>query len=639
MQKCIYFFIGFCFLGQFSNAQFSRYIVEFKNKSNNNYSTAKPEEFLSERALNNRLAYHLGFDSTDLPVTPSYLDSITAAGVVSIITKSKWLNQVVIQTADNNALSRIQNLPFVKNVVAAAARNQTVDIKQKFGVVTENNINYNQDSPQAELTNKYNYGSSYNQIHINKGEFLHNLGFSGEGMQLAVLDAGFPNYLTLPTFDSVRNNNQILGTWDFVNNQPNVNGYHPHGTWCFSIMAANMPGFFVGAAPKTSYYLYRTEDAAAEYIIEEHNLAVALEKADSIGVNMASISLGYTSFDNVAYNHTYADMNGDITMAARAADLAAKKGMLVVAAVGNDGGNAWHFLGTPADADSILAVGAVDAAGTVAGFSSYGPSSDGQIKPGAASMGVNATIANVTTGLPTTGSGTSFACPNLAALTSCLWQAFPEANNMEIIDVLQQAGSKFTNPDDRVGYGIPDMKKAFVLLLNKYYEQQIRQEGCETHISFSVKSNSFFNFEIERKLPTDIDFVSLDTKVVSGEFKRNRFIFIDDLVSISSPVNISYRIKVNIDTDTSFYFTPVVVSHANACINYIFTGNGNYSDAANWSGNSLPPVILPAGSTITINPVANGSCLLNVNQQIQPGGKFEVVAGKKLIIQGDLQLQ
>lgn len=634
MKKFIYLVVACCFLAQISNAQFNRYLIEFTNKGNNNFTLDKPEDFLSARTLNNRLSYNIELDSTDLPITEAYLDSIIATGAVTILNKSKWLNQVAIQTTDNNAILHIQNLPFVKKFEPIASKNQATN-SNKLGKETQIQI---ANSPQPELTNKYNYGQSYNQVHLNNGDFLHNLGFSGEGMHLAVLDAGFPNYLTLPTFDSVRNNNQILGTWDFVNNQPNVNTYHPHGTWCFSIMAANMPGVFVGAAPKTSYYLFRTEDVDSEYPIEEHNIAVALEKADSLGVNMASISLGYYTFDSAVFNHSYADMNGDSTMAAKAADLAAKKGMLVVVAVGNEGNASWHYLITPSDADSVLAVGAVNAAGVVAAFSSYGPSSDGQIKPGVASMGVNATIADVTTGLPTTGSGTSFACPNMAGLTSCLWQAFPEANNMDIIEALQQAGSKFTNPDDRVGYGIPDMKKAFAILINKYYQQQIRQEGCETNISFSAKSNSFFNFVIERKLPADADYIAIDTKTVTGDFKRNDFNFKDDLSALSTPINISYRIKINIDTDTSFYFTPVVINHANPCQNYIFTGNGNYSDVANWSGGLIPPSILPAGGSIIIDPVINGVCNLNVNQQIQPGGKFEVIAGKKLIVQGNLQV-
>lgn len=638
MLKPIFILVTALLFFNISQAQFNRYIVEFTNKGNTNYSLNNPAAYLSERALNNRQNYNIVVDSTDLPICKNYLDSLQAAGSVTILNASKWLNQVAIQTTDVSAINRIQNFSFVKKFSAIASRNPVTTGADKLARESVE-IPFNRtDNPQPELTNKYNYGSGYNQIHLNKGEFLHNLGFSGEGMQLAILDAGFTGYLSIPTFDSTRNNNQFLGSWDFVLNQANVNGYHPHGTWCLSILAANMPGVFVGASPKTSYYLFRTEDAATEYPIEEHNIAVALEKADSLGVNMASISLGYTTFDNALFNHTYAEMNGDITIAARAADLAAKKGMLVVAAAGNDGNNSWKFLGTPSDADSILSVGAVDAAGIIGAFSSYGPSSDGQIKPGVASMGVGTTIADVTTGQPMGGSGTSFACPNMAGLTSCLWQAFPEANNMEIIATLQQAASKFSNPDDRVGYGIPDMKKAFVLLINKYYSQQIRQEGCEVNISFSAKSNDLMNFVIERKLPSDADYVAIDTKTVSGGFKKNVFYFRDDVSAISTPVNISYRIKMNIDTDSSFYFTPVVINHANPCKTYTFTGNGNYSVAANWSGGILPPSILPAGSSIIINPVTGGICTLNIYQKILPGGLFKVIAAKTLIIEGNLDI-
>jgi len=170
------------------------------------------------------------------------------------------------------------------------------------------------------------------------------------------LDAGFRNYLTLPTFDSIRNNGQVLGTWDFVDNHANVNEDLSHGTHCLSTIAANMPGSFMGTSPKTSFYLFRTENAATEFPIEEQNLAVGLERADSLGVDISSISLGYTTFDNnslnhtysqISLNHTYSQMDGNTTIAARASDFAARKGMLVVAAMGNEGGNGWGIFYQP----------------------------------------------------------------------------------------------------------------------------------------------------------------------------------------------------------------------------------------------------------------------------------------------------
>jgi subtilisin family serine protease len=221
-----------------------------------------------------------------------------------------------------------------------------------------------------------------------------------------------------------------------------------------------MPGQLVGSCPKANFYLYRTEDASGESPVEEQYWAAAAERADSIGVDVISTSLGYNQFDNPVFNHTYADMNGNTTIIAKAADLAAKKGMIVVVAAGNDGAGTWHFISTPGDADSVLTVGAVNAAGTVAGFSSFGPSADGQVKPSVASMGVSTAISS-TAGTIVAGNGTSFATPNMAGLVTCLWQAFPDFTNMEIIQAVIKSSSIYDAPNDRIGYGIPNFHKAF----------------------------------------------------------------------------------------------------------------------------------------------------------------------------------
>ena len=620
-----------------ANAQLNRYIIELKDKATNPFSLNTPAAYLTPRALLRRTQQGIAIDSADLPVTPRYIDSIRMAGAVTILNVSKWLNQVAIQTTDAAALAKINNFPFVKSATGIAPRYSTeTTAPNKFEAIEEI---ANTEIPVPELANIYNYGQSYGQVHIHQGEFLHNHGFSGQGMQLAVLDAGFPNYPTLPTFDSVRINNQFLGTWDFVTNNANVNGFNSHGTQCLSTIAANNPGTFVGTAPKTSFYLFRTEDAPTEYPIEEQNMIAALERADSLGVNVASISLGYFTFDNAAFNHIYADMNGNTTIAARGADWAARKGMLLVVANGNEGSSSWHYLITPADADSVLSVGAVTTSGVIGAFSSYGPSSDGQVKPSVAAVGVNATVANPTTGAPFQSSGTSFACPNMAGLSTCLWQAYPESNNMGIISALQESATQYASPDNRKGYGIPDMKKAFVILLKRFYSQEIKQAGCNTLIKWSVKSSGNMNFVVERKLPADADYVAIQTISGAGSFANDTFNFSDNLAALTTPINISYRIKMNIDTDTSFYFTPVTINHVNTCNTYTFTGNGNWNLAANWAGNVIPPANLPAGSTIIIDPIVSGECVLNITQQVQAGGYFEVRTGKKLRVPGNLIIQ
>jgi hypothetical protein len=624
------------------HAQATRYIIQLRDKAYNSFSISDPSPYLTQKAILRRLKYNILLDSTDLPVTSRYIDSIRLSGAVTILNTSKWLNEVAIQTTDAVALAKINNFPFVKSTTGVAAlRSTNTNPSDKFsslqgGLQIPGTGNSNNHSLTGNLADFYSYGKSNGQVTIHHGNFLHNHGFRGQGMQLAMLDAGYYHYLTLPTFDSIRLNNQVLGTWDFVNNNSSVDEDNAHGMWCLSTIAANLPGNFVGTAPGASFYLYRTEDAATEYPIEEHFYAAGLERADSLGVEVSSTSLGYSVFQGGFPGHTYAEMDGNTTISARAADFAAKKGMLLIVAAGNEGNKAWHYLVTPSDADSVLSVGAVDSSGNVGAFSSYGPSSDGQVKPGVAAVGWNAAVANVNTGLPEFLSGTSLACPNMAGLATCLWQAFPEESNMGIISALQQSANKFASPDDRVGYGIPDMKKAFVILLKRFYTGQIKQAGCNTLITWKAKNSADMSFEIERKLPSDAGYVSIFTQPGSGSFESRNFNFSDDLAGFSTPTSISYRIKMNISGDTSFYFDPVIINHTNACFTYTFTGNGSWSIASNWAGNIKPPLSLPAGSTIIIDPEISGECILDVSQQVEQGAYFTVMPGKKLLIPGNL---
>ncbi len=440
-----------------TKAQFSKYLIRFKDKNGTSFSINNPSQFLSSKSLQRRTRQNIAIDETDLPVTPAYIDSIRLAGAVTILNRSKWLNQVCIQTTDAAALNKINSFPFVlslqpvmrslSNAVSANKFNEQIDT-----IAVQNALQTTNDY--------YNYGASIAQINIHEGEFLHNKGFTGEGMLMAIMDAGFFHYKTITAFDSVRNNNQIAETYDFVNNEISVDEDNQHGMFCFSIIAANWPGQLVGSCPKATFYLYRTEDAGSEFPVEEQNWVAAAERADSIGVDVFSTSLGYNTFDNSIFNHTYQQFDGNTTIIARANDLAAKKGIISVVAAGNEGSKTWHFISTPADADSVLTVGAVNASGAVAGFSSYGPSADGQVKPTVASVGEGAAIANIND-QPAFGNGTSFATPNMAGLITCLWQAFPDFTNMEIIEAVKQSSSIYTNPNDRIGYGIPNFRKAY----------------------------------------------------------------------------------------------------------------------------------------------------------------------------------
>jgi len=554
-----------------SNAQFSRYIIKLTDKAGSPFAAANPSQFLSQKAIDRRARFGIAVNESDLPVNPAYIDSIRLAGNVTILNSSKWLNQVCIKTTDAIALAKINAMPFVNSsspVAPRAGKRAQLVNKQLTQPAVPASFTSAYAARPLQPNGQYNYGLAYPQVHLNNTDFLHNHGFRGEGMLMAVMDAGFNNYLSLPTFDSVRNNNQILGTWDFVANKESVNEEDAHGMHCFSAIAANLPGSFVGTAPKTSFYLYRTEDVSSEYPVEEQNFAAAAEKADSLGVDIFSVSLGYNTFDNSSFNYTYADMNGHTTLISQAVNMASQKGIMVVAAAGNAGNSSWRYVTTPGDAAEALSVGAVNAGRQAGNFSSYGPNSNGQIKPDVAAVGTNAVIANAGSGQPMFGNGTSYATPIMAGVATCLWQAFPEVSNSGIMDVLRKAGDRSNTPDDRTGYGIPDAKKAFVLLIKKGYTQQVVVgENCVANLAWSVKTASDMDFVVERKLPSDNNYIAVDTQSINSSFSRQGFSFSDDLAAVGTGITIQYRIKMNIGTDTSFYLDSAMLQNTLSCRN------------------------------------------------------------------------
>ncbi len=441
-------------------AQNSRYIIELTNKQGSIYAVNNAFSYLSAESIQRKKKFNIVIDSTDFPVTPAYLDSIKLSGNVEILNTSKWLNQVLIKTTDQAALAKIRKFAFVKNHYAIAKKLNSGTKDQGIQGMMSKTSNIEDFS---NLANTLNYGSAGAQIYLHEGEFLHNKGLQGNGIKIAVLDAGFAKYQNIAAFDSLRLNNKILGTWDFVEKSNSVNEDDIHGMWCLSILGANIPGSYVGSAPRASYYLYRTEDVASEFPVEEQNWAAAAERADSLGVDIITSSLGYSEFDDPSFNYTYADMNGKKTIVSRAATIASQKGMIVTNSAGNEGARKWKFIIAPADVAEVLSVGAINVNKQVASFSSYGPTGDGRVKPDVTSVGWNTFLINLN-GTVGQGNGTSFSNPNLAGLIACLWQAFPEFNNKEIINAVKQSADHYDKPDNRTGYGIPNMRLAFSML-------------------------------------------------------------------------------------------------------------------------------------------------------------------------------
>lgn len=587
MKKVLPLLLLSVFFASESQAQFTRYLVKLKNKGGNPFSLSNPIAYLTQRAIDRRIKYGIALDSTDLPVTPSYVTQIRNVPNVTVLNVSKWLNSVSIQTTDPNAITTISGFSFVQSVggIAARTNENSSPGKDKFTLEEEIIAEPSPERPGQINADFYNYGTgAYNEIRLHNGEFLHNIGLRGGGMRIAMLDAGFTGYSTLRSFDSMNVNNRLLGTWDFVSRHADVND-HSHGMQCLSIITANIPGQFVGKAPQASFYLYRTEDAPTEYPIEEHNWSCGAERADSTGTEVISTSLGYFTFDNASFNYTYNNMNGNTTISAIAADLASKKGLLVFAAVGNEGAGAWRFLITPSDGDSVIAVGAVNSAGAVGSFSSYGPSSDGQIKPDMASVGVSAVLQNSNNTIGT-GNGTSFACPNMAGLGTCLWQGFPEFNNMKILRAMQQAGSKFTNPDDRVGYGIPNMKLAFANLLVDFATSTSTIDTCTAKINWTSKDIRAMKYEIERKLPGQSSYSKIsEMNPQAGDSLSNRTYQFTNTIINSPAGTVSYRIRQIIDTASASFMAVYIdttnVSISASCFSNFLIGNATSGGTVN----------------------------------------------------------
>jgi len=438
----------------------TKYFVRFTDKNNSPYSIDNPSEFLSQRAIDRRQIQGIAIDETDIPVNPAYLNGVAGTGAV-LLNPTKWLNGVTVFTIDPSVIDAINALPYVANVILSAVDNTGEQIEKSFfkNEIYDDSQVYNYK--QGNETGAFDYGMGLNQIQMLGGDVFHEMGYRGQGKVIAVLDAGFINANTLPVYDSLWQNNQVLGTHDFVRGGEVQFDAHPHGTMVLSCMGGNIPGELIGTAPKASYWLLRSEDTGSEYLIEEYNWVSAAEFADSVGADVINSSLGYTVFYDPTQDHTYADMDGNTTPVTNGADMAAKKGILVVNSLGNEGSGSWYYLNAPSDGDSVLGIGAVDGGGNIASFSSHGPSYDGRVKPDVVAQGSGVYVADPNGGFTFSG-GTSFSSPILAGMAACLWQANPSLNNMQIADAIRQSADRYLNPDDMYGYGLPD----FVLANN-----------------------------------------------------------------------------------------------------------------------------------------------------------------------------
>jgi hypothetical protein len=501
--------------------------VYFKDKPNAATFLNAPLQMLSQRALDRRQNQNIALDTRDVPLEESYVNQINNVVGIEVKAKSKWLNAVHVRgtaTLINSlkSFSCVERIDFANKLLNQSGKT-TKPYKNKFISKTKNN------------KVAFSYGNSKNQIEMLNGTLLHEQNFTGSGKIIAVLDSGFPGVNTTAPFERLRTNNQILGGYNFVGRDANFYSGDTHGSFVLSAMGGYKENELVGTAPDAAYYLFVTEDASSENPLEESLWVEAAEEADRLGVDIINSSLGYFDFDNSAYDHTYSQMNGSSTFISQGAEIAYSRGMIVVTSAGNSGGTANPYIAAPADAVSVIAVGAVNTAGVKASFSSIGPSFDNRVKPDVMAQGV-ASVLSDENGNIVTANGTSFSSPILAGMIACLWQAFPDKTNSQIRDLVIKSSNRFAAPSTQYGYGIPNFGTAKSLEVKEYDSNYfaIYPNPATDFISVTFPEN--FN------KGSVIFYSILGQKVFEKELKQSQ-----DLFSIDSLNSGTYIYKIEFD--------------------------------------------------------------------------------------------
>ena len=449
-SSCIGLVLLFLHLSAFAVEH--RFMVFLSDKESSGYSIDNPEAFLSSRAIERRQKQDIPITVEDLPVSESYVNQISNLGA-SVFFRSRWMNAVLVQM-DSSLADDVVELTFVDSIryIAKGSRlsheQVPVEIAESF------------KTPQAISS------TTDLQLSMLWADSMHNDGYRGEGMVIAILDAGFPGVNEYKPFEHIHKENRLIAYKDFVTNSGNPFLYsssaNAHGTSVLSTIAMDYGEEVQGIAPKASFILCVTEDVESEYRIEEYNWLLGAEFSDSVGADIINASLGYSTFNDTTMNYTQEQLDGETAVVTWAAKKAAAKGMIVVVSGGNSGNKSWKYVTPPGDAEGILVVGSVNAQGDRASFSSLGPTSDGRIKPDVMALGSPATVFDGS-GYPdrvTFGSGTSFSSPLIAGFAAAIWQANPEWTSQEVINAIKYSGNMALSPNVEMGYGIPDYRLA-----------------------------------------------------------------------------------------------------------------------------------------------------------------------------------
>ena len=471
----------------------NRYAIHYKYKPQELFTLEAPSLYLTSKSIDRRVKQRISLDSLDLPVSQKYIDQVSPY-VQEVLYHSNWLNASIV-IADPERMEEIINFDFVDHIVLAAP-GYVPEGRISTKINAKSGLNKNAKSKNQPIEAPFDYQNSLLGI-----KEMHEEGFRGKGITIAVFDAGFPGVDQIPGFTHLFENDQLVGTRDFVHVwNKNVFSKNQHGTNVLSLLASDDPELLLAGAPDAHYILCITEEVPTEFRIEEYNWVKAAEYADSLGVDIINSSLGYWDFDDREMNYTYDDMNGETALISRGASLAGKKGILVVTSAGNYGNRGMFSITAPADAKGILAVGATNIAMERASFSSQGPTYDGRIKPDVSTYGEQVWLMRSNGNLGR-ASGTSFASPQIAALAAGLWQARPEWTKYELIQRILESSSIGENPDNAIGFGIPNFLIAYYGKVLSIGRQEIEEgwkiypnpiSGTDLYIRFGNNTESQF---------------------------------------------------------------------------------------------------------------------------------------------------
>jgi len=452
-----------------------------------------------DRRLRTRGAKNL-LDQKDLPIDAKYLGQVKPY-LQNIKVKSRWLNAVSAYVSPNQ-LSTLANFSFVRKIDIVHHH------ESERPAETESLEELEKNKTSGKMLN---YGQSFTQNNQIRVVEMHNMGFDGTGVTIALLDAGFNN-LQHEAIDHVN----VVAAWDFVNgdavvsDEPGQMGTGNHGTYILSTIAGFHEGELIGPAYQANYLLAKTENTDWERHVEEDDWVAGAEWADSLGADIISSSLGYRDgFTNGEADYTWQDMDGNTTVITIGADIAASRGIIVITSAGNSGSIAppENTLGAPADGDSVLAIGSVTFSGNRSNFSSVGPTADGRFKPDVMAMGSQTRCASATTPGYINLNGTSLACPLAAGVAALILQSNSSLTNMEILNAMRSTASNASNPDNLSGWGILDAVSAAAVLTGIEDEQQQLPSTIELLSAYPNPFNpsTTIRYRLAESAPIQID--------------------------------------------------------------------------------------------------------------------------------------